>query len=266
MLAALVVAVLAVGSPAAAAVKKDVEYRDDRLSVRLDQAPLTDVVAEIARVSGAQVRGELLVPRDVTTEFAGVPMKEALERLLDGQNFTLTYGDDGRLKVIELKAMREEKVRRPAEARPEGQDSAEPAYQRAAFLAFEGRERVPVDRKLGKLLGDERVKWDVLGNMAYGYSDPAVRRAAVRAAVRAIEADSELRGALEDATRGVSDAELAAFARARCHNRAEELMRNIAREADLPEFQARARGVLRELKRSPFRGPIPYEFIKDRAG
>jgi hypothetical protein len=264
-LAALLIAALAVGSPAVAA-KREVRYGDDRLSVRLDQASLQDVLAEIARVSGAQVRGELLAPRDLTTEFEGVPMKEALERLLGSQNFTLTYADDGRLKVIELKALREEAIRRPAAPDPAAPDAGEPAYQRAAFEAFEGREQVPVDGKLAELFGSERVNWDLLANTAYGYQDAAVRRAAVRAAMRAIEGDAALRTALEDATRNVDSAQLADFARARCYNMAEDLVRNIARETDLPEVRTRATAVLRELKKAPYTGPIPHEFTKPRDG
>lgn len=262
-LAALLVAALAIASPAAAA-KQEVEYRDDRLTVRLEQAPLAAVVAAIARQSGAEVRGELLAPYDVTTDFERVPVKEALERLLKAQNFTLTYREDGRLKVIELKALREEQVRRPVESRTDGEASDEPAYQRAAFLAFEGRERVPVGPKLAKLLGGDTVNWDLLANTAYGYQNASVRRAAVRAAMRAIEADASLRGALEEATRGVSDVALATFARERCFNMAEDLMRNIARESELPEFRTRAVSVLRELKRAPYKGPIPHEFAKSR--
>ena len=110
------------------------------------------------------------------------------------------------------------------------------------------------------------MNWDLLANTAYGDRDAATRRAAVRAAMRAIEKDPALRAAIEDATRGVSDAELATFARERCYNRADELVRNILLESDLPEFRDRARGVLHELKKQPFRGQIPWEFAKPADG
>src|SRR6266478_6591959 len=84
------------GSPAI------VTYRGDQLSVRLEKVPLEDVLAELGRVSGAEIQGAPREPRDITAQFDDVPLPEALLRLLGDQNFMLTYGDGDRLRTIKL--------------------------------------------------------------------------------------------------------------------------------------------------------------------
>ncbi|TMB18058.1 MAG: hypothetical protein E6J71_13305 [Deltaproteobacteria bacterium] len=78
------------------------DYHDDRLTVHVQEVPLTEVVTEIARQSGADLRGQVCRPRDVSAAFEGEPLAAALERLLGEQNFTLRYGRDGQLQVIQL--------------------------------------------------------------------------------------------------------------------------------------------------------------------
>jgi hypothetical protein len=85
------------GSP-----RQILDYNDDRLTVHVQEVPLTEVVTEIARQSGADLRGQVCRPRDVSTAFEAEPLAAALERLLGEQNFTLRYGQDGQLRVIQL--------------------------------------------------------------------------------------------------------------------------------------------------------------------
>src|SRR5438552_14070691 len=79
-----------------------VTYRSDQLSVRLEKVPLEDVLAELGRVSGAEIQGAPREPRDITAQFDDVPLPEALHRLLGDQNFMLKYGEADRLRMIEL--------------------------------------------------------------------------------------------------------------------------------------------------------------------
>jgi len=60
------------------------------------------VLAELGRVSGAEIRGAPREPRDLTAKFDDVPLPEALHRLLGDQNFMLKYGEADRLRMIEL--------------------------------------------------------------------------------------------------------------------------------------------------------------------
>ncbi len=79
-----------------------IRYRDDRMSVDVQGAPLADVIDELGRQSGASIRGRVRKPRELSLSFDDVPLPDALERVLGEQNFTLRYGSDGRLEAVEL--------------------------------------------------------------------------------------------------------------------------------------------------------------------
>src|SRR5262249_44995018 len=64
-------------------------YADDVITVRLAKMPVTDVLAEIGRQSGAEIRGDVKTPHDVSAEFDAVPVAEAVHRLLGNENFAL---------------------------------------------------------------------------------------------------------------------------------------------------------------------------------
>ncbi|MCW5892539.1 MAG: hypothetical protein KIT14_18655 [bacterium] len=261
---ALVVALLAAPRAGAAEAAKEpprptVIWTHDAVTVRAEQAPASTVVSLIGKESGAQVRGVVPPERTVTLDLEKVPVKEALERILGEQNFTLTYADDGTLKTIELKGWRQEAppttVPAPDVAGRDRGDTPEMWYR--MYLLFEDRQPVAVDGKVAEVSGKEQLNWDYLANVTYGVNDAQTRREAVRTAMRAIESDPEFKAAILSAARGVSAADFAQFARATTFDRAEELMRNIARESKIPEFQQQARAVLIELRKIPFKGPSP---------
>src|SRR5712671_5431637 len=79
-----------------------VRYDDDVLTVRLGDVPISEVLAELALQSGAEVRGQVREPRNVTAVFDSVPLPQALARLLGDQNFALVYGSGGHLKAVRL--------------------------------------------------------------------------------------------------------------------------------------------------------------------
>jgi len=91
-----------------------VRYADDALTVRLTRAPVWEVLEEIGRQSGAEIRGEPAEAGEISADFEAVPIAEALDRLLGSQNFTLVYGDNGKLKIVQLLGVgRTETVVRP---------------------------------------------------------------------------------------------------------------------------------------------------------
>lgn len=78
-------------------VRLEMQLRDGRLSARVVKAPFTTVLAEIATLSGASVTG--VDPSDVaptTVTFSDLPLADALDRLLEGRNHLLVYGNDAR--------------------------------------------------------------------------------------------------------------------------------------------------------------------------
>jgi hypothetical protein len=172
-----------------------------------------------------------------------------LPRLLGEQNFTLTYGEDGRLKAVELLGGPEAPL---PPTKPEAQQAAVDDYDPrwiAVWRTFNQRGAIPVEGKLAELTGEHELRWDYVTNMAYGYDeDAAVRSEAVRAGLKALEADPELRDAALESTGALSNAELAEFARTICKHRATDFVKRIARHAERPEIRTRAIGVLRELR------------------
>src|SRR2546427_295147 len=102
--AALVVAatVLSAGPLAAGEPTCVVAYDDDRLTVHAKGVPLTEVVREIGRQSGAEIVGEVRKRRDLSQDLDREPLVDALVRLLGEQNFTLRYGPEGKLRTIDL--------------------------------------------------------------------------------------------------------------------------------------------------------------------
>src|SRR3989454_4351842 len=103
---ALAVLAAALAAPGArsdeGAPERVIHYEGDTLTVRLAGAPVTDVLDELGRQAGAEIRGQVRDPHEVSAEFEGVPLAEALHRLLGDQNFALVYGNEGRLKSVRL--------------------------------------------------------------------------------------------------------------------------------------------------------------------
>lgn len=80
-LALLVLAVLAPTSTAAGPTLA-VDWTRERLSVTAEEVPLAVALREVARRTGLQVRGAEILGDSVTVRFSGLPLSEALRRLL----------------------------------------------------------------------------------------------------------------------------------------------------------------------------------------
>jgi hypothetical protein len=85
-----------------------ITFRDEQLTVRITAAPLRQVMGEISRLSGAQVRWLSQEGEDLTSvEFTALPVTDALRRLLGGRNFLLFYtatGEETKLTQIWISA------------------------------------------------------------------------------------------------------------------------------------------------------------------
>jgi len=244
--------------PPAKATVQVIRYRDDRLTVDLHGAPLRDVLQEVAKQSGAALMGEPREARELTLSFEDVAIKEAIERLLGDQNFTLKYDDAGKLKTIELRGGQDAKAA-PVETDKgvSGGGKGTPPKWYAFYKVFNRSDMIPISGDLAKKLGKDEVGWDYLGNTALGYPDAKVRREATHVLVRALDQDPELRQATLDALNAMSDAELAEFARAVGYHMADDFVRNILQEVSDSALRSRARGVLHELRKNPYLGPRP---------
>jgi hypothetical protein len=225
-------------------------YQDDRLTMRVENMPLGEVLEQLKAQSGAELRGEVPAGQ-VTATFDAIPLREALERLLGDRSFTLTYGDDGRLKAIELKGGPQAA---PAVARQEDRPARAAGRKErweAVGAVFNDPKPVPVDGVLAELTGKNEAGWDFVLRTAINHEDPEVRLDAARAGMRAVDQSPEMQQALLKAFDAMDTAELAQFARAAMGGSsegAEALTKFIARNTRTPEFRTRARAVLRQIR------------------
>jgi hypothetical protein len=99
---------LCVASFASAGVQLQVQWKNGRLSLSAEQVSLAQVLREVSRKTGMEVRGSAFLPGGkVSQQFTDLPLDEGLKRLLRTTNYALiqqrTSGDAShgtRSKVI----------------------------------------------------------------------------------------------------------------------------------------------------------------------
>ena len=110
------------------------------------------------------------------------------------------------------------------------------------------------DEAIAKKLGKSESPWDLLTNTAIADDDPEVRRSAVEAGMHAFEGNEALRQGVMGPANTMSDAEMAAFARANMYHRAEDFVRNLQPypEPEKTRFWRRLRRLARVRRRPQF--------------
>jgi hypothetical protein len=233
-----------------------IRYRDDRLSVRLEKVPLEDVLDEIARATGAEVRGAPRDLHDVTATFDDVPLPEAIHRLLGDQNFMLRYAEPDRLRTIQLfggvQQAREAGDGSPAAGSAHGRSpaagSSMPQSLLAAMSALERHAPVRVSGSLASAIGSDSATFPQLFDAAMHQGDAEVRNEAFRVSLSAFETEPDLRSTVLAALGGTDEAALGQVLRGIAGPRAEELANQIASEAKTAELRTKALSVLHRLR------------------
>jgi len=89
-------AVYALG-PAAMNLPGRITLQDGKLTVRILEAPLWQVMAEVSRLSGVQVQwmDSEVRQQEVSVEFTDLSLSEAVRRILRANNFLLLYPSSG---------------------------------------------------------------------------------------------------------------------------------------------------------------------------
>ena len=221
-----------------------IEYRNDALTVRLDKVPLGEVLQEIARQTNAEIRGELSEPREVTARFDNVPLPEALDRLLDDQNYALIYGSDGSLRAIPLLNGTLVPVvgglSRPtsAGAKPPSTDGLETLLT----------QPIPVTGPVAEALGTDTANLGQLASLWLSEDDAALAAEALRSGMKGVESIAGVRAATLDVANNYSDADLAQLFRRFAGTRAEELLDIMASQIKVTEFRSKATTVLNRLR------------------
>ena len=123
-----------------------IRYSNDALTVRLSGVPNSEILEELARQSGAEIRGQVREAREVTADFESVPLPEALARLLGEQTFALVYDKGGRLKAVRLLGGSQEVAEAsapPAGATPPAAAAILPCRSPASWQTLSGRNPRP---------------------------------------------------------------------------------------------------------------------------
>jgi hypothetical protein len=230
-----------------------IRYGDDTLTVHLSGVPLSEVLDELGRQSGAEIRGTVRDPRDVTAQFEDVPLPDALHRLLGTQNFALVYADQGRLRAVKLLGGPQAVLPKVAQPKPVTATTvpAAPQVSPAAVMGIlESHAPIPLSGRLAQAIGGQSAGLMQIVNEGLHNEDPGIRLEAVRTAVQALEDDPELRVALLGAMVGMEDAQLGSLLRASAGERAEEFAMHLASNARSTELRSKASRLLRELRRS----------------
>ena len=248
---ALAVLAAALAAPGArsdeGAPQRVIHYEGDRLTVRLAGAPVTDVLDELGRQAGAEIRGQVRDPREVSAEFEGVPLAEALHRLLGDQNFALVYGNEGRLKSVRLLGGPQTAAAAAsvpaAAAPPAGQPSAP-----GIMDAFAKHAPIAVGGHLGEALGGQQASLLQLFDLSVHHADPTVRAEAARIVIGTIDTDPSLRASVLAQLNAVDDAALGALFRSMAGDNAQEVAMQIMTTARTSEFRSKASAVLQQLR------------------
>ena len=85
----IIVRTVVFSSSAFAQTQARVEWKAGRLSVSAEMAPLSEIVAEVARRTGIEVQGHENLQEKASVHFSDAPLVEGLENLLSGLNYTI---------------------------------------------------------------------------------------------------------------------------------------------------------------------------------
>src|SRR5437899_3722772 len=249
--AGIVVATMLLGRHTRAAEEAPAEliqYSNDALTVRLTSMPVSDILQELARQSGADIRGDVREAREVTADFESVPLPEALARLLGEQTFALVYGKGGRLKAVRLLGGSQEVAE--ASAPPAGATPPAAAATFPGSLAelIDRHPPVPVAGQLADALGAQSATLRQLLDLSLHHGDAAVRAEAVRTGIAALEAQPELRTAVIHELSNADNAFLSDLLRTSASGQAEDVATQVLRDAIMPEIRVKASSVLQRLR------------------
>ena len=246
----LLLATAVLWAPASFATAPVVQVADGRLTADLRDAELADVLGAVATQAGLEIRGQP-PSRTISVRLDAVPRAEALPRLLEGQSFALTYDRKGGLKGVRfLAASTADASQSPAvdqQANPP-QEAKPPEVEVSEDFRAASKRPVPIEGLLAEALGSDQSTFQQIMAVALQVADSRVRGEALRACLRILDDDPELRSAVLQTLDGLDDAFLADWLTRSAGARAEEVARGTARLTGTRLLRRRAIGVVRILR------------------
>lgn len=226
-----------------------IAYDRDTLTVHLVKVPISDVLAELGRQSGADILGSPREARDVSAEFEAVPLAEALARLLGNQNFALVYREGGKLRAVKLLGGPQTAAAAPgAVTTSTTVPGAEGGAVSGLVAAVENHQPVTISGRLSQVLGTETVSLRQLVDVSLHHENAGVRAEAVRAGLQVIENDPTFRATVLSTVNGLDENSVLALLRGSAGEHAEELAMHVATQSRVVELRTKAAAVLQRLR------------------
>jgi hypothetical protein len=226
-----------------------VRYQDDALTVRVTDMPLTEVLDELNRQSGAEIRGEPREARNVQADFENVPLAQALARLLPDQNFALVYGKGGRLERIRLIGGTGEPTAFRVAVAPVKPSAQEPsdALGRLTEL-IDHHPPVAVDGALADAVGSGRATLRQLIDLSLHHEDESVRAEAMRVGMATLDREPDFRSAVMGELHKVDSSVLTAVLRGSGSDHAEDVAMQVLDLGGSPDFRLMLSSVVQRLR------------------
>jgi hypothetical protein len=225
------------------ATERTITLRGDRLTVRVTDVPLDEVIRAVTEPTQAELKGDVKDQRLITADFADVPLQDGLRRLLGEQNFVLTYREDGSLRTLTL-------LGAPIEATAESR-IVKAAPTTSVAPATPGdilQHAVPVSGRLQEFLGGQpTATMQQLMDITLRQDDASLRQEAMRAGISAIDTVPDLRASVVSSLENADDQTLVTLLRNIAHDRAREIATQMATGSRTPQIRARGVQLLRTL-------------------
>lgn len=228
----------------AAASTPVVQCTDGRVTAALSDADPAEVLREIGRQSGIEIRGSLVEPRPLTLELDAVPLEQVFTRLLTRQSFSLTYRGD-RLSGVRLLGGAEPDVALwtpPYEDSPPGMDDAD-----SAAALESSHAPIAIGGRLARAVGSEQTSFAQIMGVAMQHPDPRVRADALRVGLRALEGAPQLRASFLDLLDHMTDEGIAAWVERMAGPYADDVIRQAVRTTHIEPLRRRAIAVERTM-------------------
>ena len=224
-----------------------VQYQDDGLTVRVTDAPLSEVLQELSRQSGAEIRGDLREARTVSVDFEKVPLPQALARLLPDQNFALVYGKNGRLERIRLIGGAGDSTSLTVAAVKESTQEPSDALARLTEL-IERHPPVAVDGVVANALGSEKATLRQLIELSLHHDDEGVRTEALHAGLATLDREPDFRAAVMDEFKKVDSGVLTAMLRGSGSDHAEDAAVQMFGSGSSPDVRLKLSSIVQRLR------------------
>ncbi len=189
-----------------------VTVKDERMTVKVNGTSLEEILVRFSAATGAEIRGGIVNPRDVSVEFEDVSLQDGLARLLGDQNFMLTYNGGKLTRVTLMGGALDAPVTKVVKEN-ETAATGEPPQTFTQLMQTRMIQVSPGGR-LSRFLGKDEASLQQLVDVGLRNEDAALRTEALRMAIQAIDGQPDLNAATVNAINGMDDNQLMALFRA----------------------------------------------------